>query len=229
MNLVPSSMQQEGAKICRIQLADMYLRMKERVIQAGFAWEIDWQSNRSLAQLTESEFLAESAWVILCSGMREGVIRRHYGMISQTFLDWVSADAIAARRAVCEEQALRVFKHRAKIKAIGSLCEKVSKCGFPQVLRCIELDDVTFLQSFDFIEPITSLHLAKNIGLDVVKPDRHLVRMAAAAGCSGPEQLCSSIADIIGDSISVIDLVLWRYATLDSHYSALLQLNSCRS
>ena len=225
MNLNPKSTQHQEIDTCQLHLADTYLRIKERVIQAGFAQEIDWQSNRSLARLTESEFLAESAWVILCSGMRETVIRQRYETISQAFLNWTSADAIVARRAACEEQALRVFRHRGKIMAIGSLCEKVSKYSFRQILRRIELEGAVYLQGLDFIGPITSLHLAKNIGVDIVKPDRHLVRMASAAGCSCPEQLCRCIADVIGDSVSVVDLVLWRYATFTPHYDTHLRLD----
>ncbi len=212
------------AETRRMHLADTYLQIKEQVIRSGFAWEIDWQNTRSLQQLTENELLAESAWVILCSGMREGVVRQRYGAISDAFLNWVSADAIAERRAACEEQALRVFKHRAKIRAIGSLCEKVSKYTFDQVLQRIEQSGVAFLRSFDFIGPVTSLHLAKNIGLDVVKPDRHLIRMATAYR-SSPDGLCKAIAEITGDKLSAVDLVLWRYATLDPNYLDLFDPN----
>jgi hypothetical protein len=74
---------------------------------------------------------------------------------------------------------------------------------------------IDYLQTFDFIGPVTAFHLAKNIGLDVVKPDRHLLRLAAAAGCNHPSELCGAIAEVTGDKVSVINLILWRYATLD--------------
>lgn len=79
-----------------------------------------------------------------------------------------------------------------------------------------------FLQTFDFIGPVTSFHLAKNLGLEVVKLDCHLVRMASVARCSCPEELCRITAEITGDKLSVVDLVLWRYATLDPSWDALL-------
>ena len=222
MSQVHRSMQHREAAARQMHLADTYLRMKDQVIQAGFAWEIDWQNTRSLDHLSEYEFLAESAWVILCSGMRETVVRKCYEAISQAFLDWVSADAVVARRAACEEQALQVFRHRGKIRAVGSVCETVSKCGFRPILQRIKRDGVAFLQTFDFIGPVTSLHLAKNIGLDVVKPDRHLMRMATVS-CVSPQELCEMIAEVTGDKLSAIDLVLWRYATLDSDYLNLIQ------
>jgi hypothetical protein len=78
----------------------------------------------------------------------------------------------------------------------------------------IRNEGIDFLQTLDFVGPITKYHLAKNIGLDVVKPDRHLMRLAKAAKFPSPTDLCQSIADVTGDKISVIDLVLWRYSTL---------------
>ncbi len=64
----------------------------------------------------------------------------------------------------------------------------------------------------------TSFHLAKNIGLNVAKPDRHLVRMSSALGFESVNILCSEISNLIEENISLIDLVLWRYATLDKNY-----------
>ena len=196
--------------------------MREHVTQAGFAGEIDWQDSRSLSQLTESEFLAQGAWVILSSGMRESVIRRCYEGVSRAFLHWASAGAIAERRVECEEKALQVFNHLAKVRAIGSMCKRVCDISFPTVLQKIQTEDVSFLRTFDFVGPVTSFHLAKNLGLDVVKPDRHLIRMASAARCSCPEELCKTIAEITGDKLAVVDLILWRYATIASDYDALL-------
>lgn len=216
--LTLSFMDRTEKRICRNRLASVYLSMRQRLVDAGFAPEIDWQDSRSLVQLTESQFLAEGAWVILSSGMRERVVRKYFPSVSEAFIDWISADVIAAQRSVCEEQALKTFNHLAKIKAIGSLCERLSKCGFRKMLRSIELGGVDFLQSFDFIGPITSFHFAKNLGVDVVKPDRHLARIAAAANYSCPEDLCKAIEEITGDRLATIDIVLWRYATLDPDY-----------
>jgi hypothetical protein len=78
----------------------------------------------------------------------------------------------------------------------------------------VRAQGVDFLQTLDFVGPVTKYHLAKNIGLDGVKPDRHLVRLAKAARFQSPNDLCQAIANITGDKLSVIDLVLWRYLTL---------------
>jgi hypothetical protein len=205
-------------------LASIYLTMKEVVIRSGYSWEIDWQEERHLSRLTEREFLAEGAWVILSSGMRESVVARHFPRVSKAFKDWASAQVVAMNRRECEQQALQAFNNPSKIEAIASLCERVNSRGFERILEEVYIGGVSYLMTFNHIGPVTSFHLAKNIGLDVVKPDRHLTRMAAAAGYSSPEELCQNIAKITGEKISVIDIVLWRYATLDHQYGFLFKI-----
>ena len=60
--------------------------------------------------------------------------------------------------------------------------------------------------------------MAKNIGIQVAKPDRHLVRMAKAAGYSDVQLFCRTISQLSGDSIPVVDIVLWRFATIEKDY-----------
>ena len=51
-----------------------------------------------------------------------------------------------------------------------------------------------------------------------VKPDRHLCRVAQAAGYSSPAAMCETIALDTGDRLAIVDLVIWRYATLTKSY-----------
>lgn len=200
-------------------LLDMYLTAKEAVVARGFAWEIDWQAERSLDRVDESEFLRESAWTVLSAGFREAVVRRLFVPVCDAFLGMHSAAVIQANRARCRRAALRVFNHRGKVNAILDIASIVDEMGFDRVRRQIEQEEVRFLQSLPYIGSITAFHLAKNLGLPVVKPDRHLQRIAAAAGFSSPLELCQTISDHLGEPVQVVDVVLWRYATLFSDYA----------
>jgi len=206
-------------------VVESYLTARETVIRSGYAAEIDWQESRCITSLTESEFIKEAAWVVLSSGMREAVIQRVFWKISPLFLNWISAKAIAQNRRVCEANALKIFNNPRKICAIGSICEKVAQIGFERFKLIIQAKGVDFLQELDYIGPITKFHLAKNIGLDVVKPDRHLVRLAKATNFGDPKDLCQTISDITGDRVSVIDIVLWRFATLNPRYPTFFHQN----
>jgi len=195
-----------------------YLLAKATVVEAGFAEEICWQASIKTQIFSEPVFLRESAWVILSSGMRESVIRAKFPMICHAFHDWNSANCIWADRANCLRDAACIFRHQGKLAAILNVVEFVAKYGIETVRSEVATAGVEFLQSFPYLGPATSLHLAKNLGLDIAKPDRHLLRFAEALGFSDVQNLCKVIADEVGDSIAVVDLVLWRFATLRPDY-----------
>lgn len=84
--------------------------------------------------------------------------------------------------------------------------------GFAQVKANIIADPIKELQIFSFIGPITSWHLAKNLGLQIAKPDRHLIKFASRVGYGEDVQgLCTNIANVSGEPVNVVDLILWRY------------------
>ena len=90
----------------RMKLASSYLTMKEHVVRMGYSREIDWQDARSLSLLSEREFLAEGAWVILSSGMRERVVARCYPLVSDAFEHWSLAEVFAKYCSDCEKWAI---------------------------------------------------------------------------------------------------------------------------
>ena len=201
-------------------LLDVYLTAKEAVVARGFAWEIDWQAERRLDRIDESEFLRESAWTVLSAGFRETVVRRLFAPICDAFLGLKSAAVIQTNRVGCRRAALRVFNNHRKIDAIVDIACVVADSGFEVIRRRIQEEDVRFLQTLPYIGSITAFHLAKNLGLPVVKPDRHLQRIAKAAGFGSPRELCELISECVGEPVQVVDIVLWRYATLFSDYVA---------
>ncbi len=200
------------------ELSEVFLRSRQFVIDCGYSDEIEWQRNLKFESLTESIFLSESAWVILNSGMRESVVRGKFKELSEVFFNWESAERIHKNIEPCRVKALGIFNHKGKISAILSISRIVSDGGFESIKNKIEIRRIDFLVTLPFIGPITSYHLAKNIGMDVVKPDRHLVRIADVAGFDSPDELCGRISECTGEYVAVIDVVLWRYATLRKDY-----------
>jgi hypothetical protein len=211
-------------RIATEKLVSAYIKAKLRVLASGFGSEIIWQKTVRIEELTESDFLRECAWVILSSGMRESVIREKFPSIGEAFFDWASAQRIMLHRDHCIRSALVCFGNERKIEAIAQSAQIIYEKGFDAIRQEIVYDPIAALRQFPFIGPTTSFHLAKNIGLSVAKPDRHLLRFAALAGFEQPADLCRSIAEYIGDPVSVVDIVLWRFATLHPNYlTAFLQ------
>ena len=202
----------------RLRLVEWYLLAKQSVLNRGFGAEIEWQDSLVVDELSEPTFLRESAWVVLSSGMRESVVRKKFPQISAAFFEWRSAKDIVERSRSCQRKALRCFGHEAKIKAISKIAESVFQQGFDAIRTGILIDGTEYLVQFPYIGPATKYHLAKNIGLQAVKPDRHLLRIANKAGYNSPYSLCAEISTAVGDKISVVDLVIWRYAVLNKDY-----------
>jgi hypothetical protein len=196
------------------RLAHSYLDAKQLVISAGYAHEIDWQEDVSFDDLTEARFLHEFTWVVFSSGFRESVLRGKYAALVKAFCGLTGAADVVRNRRDCRRSALRVFGHHGKVTAVLSVCNLIGSEGFDSFRHQIEMGGVEFIDRLPFMGPATSYHLAKNIGLDVVKPDRHLVRIASASGFECPKDFCESINAVVGDALSVIDIVIWRYATL---------------
>lgn len=205
-------------------LAHLYLDAKLQVIGAGFASEIDWYAEgRARDRTTESELLTEVAWVIFNSGMRESVVRRLFPRLAQAFLGFESAQLIADNAEACRDRACLVFNHRIKANAVIEFSRRTAEMGYVVLLERLKYEGVAFLESFPFMGPATSRHLGKNLGLDIAKPDRHLVRIAIAAGFGNPQELCECISRWTGDDIAQIDVVLWRFATINGRYEEMFR------
>jgi hypothetical protein len=163
---------------------------------------------------TESDLLREIAWVILCSGFRERVVRRLFWKISLCFFDWSSAAAIKSNAAICVATALDVFRSKPKIAAIAESAVLIEARGFESVYRDIIKGPIGTLQRFPFIGEITAFHLAKNLGFDVPKPDRHLQRLSIQHGYTSVQEFCAAISKASGDSVRNIDTLLWRVSEM---------------
>ena len=207
-----------SATIDSENLASIYMDLKEFVIRAGYEHEIDWQSDLNIEYITETDFLREAAWVVLSAGFRESAVRKCFQGVSKAFLHWCSAKRIHVCRKRCQNRAISVFGNRRKIEAITEIVKRVADDDIECIKMRIKSRGVEYLQELPYIGPVTSHHLAKNLGLHVVKPDRHLVRMAHITGHNSPLEMCAKVARTVGDSLAVVDLVFWRYATLNRDY-----------
>jgi len=200
-------------KICHA-----YFFAKQYIIKRGYSNEIDWQEQISYDCINEQKFLHEITWVILASGMSDKVVRKIFPLIKQIMFDFQSPKLIYQKRKICYSKAIKIINHPGKVNAIIYVAEYLHKNSFEFVKNKIQNDRIEFIQTFPFMGKSTAFHLAKNIGLDVAKPDRHLVRISNVLGFNSPNELCTKISYLLHEKISLIDLVLWRYATLDKDY-----------
>lgn len=195
-----------------------YFAAKDVVVSSGYHHEIIWQDKISLNNMSLKEFFSEYVWVVLSSGMKETVVRKKFYELSVLFGFWSDPFIICQTSERYRKEALLIFNNPGKIKAIFWMADFLTRNSIQGELDLIKEQGVEYLQSYPFLGPATSYHFAKNIGVLVSKPDRHLVRISDFLGYSSPHLLCKQISSILGEKESIVDLILWRYATLKKNY-----------
>lgn len=177
----------------------------------GYNGEVDWQTSVSKTSIHESQFLREYAWVVMNCGFRESVVDKLFDYFSLCFCDWESAALISENASACVIAAKVVFNNTRKLNAIVYTCDRITKIGFGNLKDELINAPLIHLRKFPFIGDITARHLAKNLGWDYCKPDRHLVRLAHTFVYESVDHMCSDIVRKVGDPIGVVDLILWRF------------------
>jgi hypothetical protein len=205
-------------RINDISVVRAYLVAKRFLYETGYFDEIEWQYGVNISQITEKYFLGEYAWVVLNTGMKEKVIRKIYPYISSAFFHWKSVKKIMRYSNQCKKDALEYFNNKKKIDAIIETSKYIYDKKFSIFLNEIKDNNIDYLRQLPYIGPVTSYHLAKNIGFSVSKPDRHLVRLAENLCYNSVGDMCKTICFFTDEPENVVDIVLWRYATLKNDF-----------
>lgn len=184
-----------------ISLTD-FRRIVEQLRAAGYADDdIAWAEGLTPPASAEA-FAREAIFVICNSGMKFTIAQQIFERCCGALRDGTPVAG--------------VFGHPGKAAAIERLwAERDALFDAYQAAD----DKLAFLADLPWIGGITKFHLAKNFGLDVVKPDVHLARLSAVHGVS-PQDLCAAIARETGYRIATVDTLLWRACAtdvIDSH------------
>lgn len=173
----------------------LFWELRQKIINAGYGEEIIWQESVTEPD-TADEFMWQYIWVVISAGMKNQIAR----IIEQRIVE-----------AYNNEQPIEsVFRHKGKVVAIKNMIANHDDI-FDDYLKTD--NRLGFLKSLPYIGDITKYHLAKNLGEDIAKPDRHLVRIATKYK-ETPQTLCERLARETGYRIATIDLILWRAGNL---------------
>jgi hypothetical protein len=197
------SMTEEEKQTCPPAVISFFDFALLYIIDKGYQHEIDWSQNVKWENQTPASFIREYVWVVLCSGFKEQYARP----IEKRFWSDIEAG---------KPDPFAIIKHPAKKKAIVSMMSNLM-LHFT-VLKGIASHDerLTYLRSLPYMGgEALGYQLGRNLGLDLVKPDRWLIRAATRWDYSTPYELCKAIQDWRPEMrIGTIDMVLWRYANL---------------
>lgn len=180
------------ARTVRPHLTLAQFREIEAVLRArGYGETITWSEN-VIPPADARAFAREAIYVICNSGMNFKTANGIY---------WRCVRALRRGQSSSEE-----FGHKGKTKAIDHIWRhrQILFAGF----RIAE-NKVAYCHTLPFIGQITKYHLAKNLGVDTIKPDVHLMRLAVRERGSAIA-LCERLAFLTGYKLSTIDSILWR-------------------
>jgi len=167
-----------------------YTFAKKVCISEGFKEEIDMVESRTLDKISEKDFFREYVFVVCNSGMKNKIATKIFKKYFEIGLDAIN--------------------HPGKKAAISQL-EIYYKEWF-NILQSMKTDKdrLGLMNILPFIGNITKYHLARNLGIDCAKPDRHLQRIANHFKYNDVQTMCSYISNETGDRIGTVDVVLWR-------------------
>lgn len=172
-----------------------YLGLKDQVRLHNYGRDIDWA--QSLKPVSDPfDFWAEYSWVVINSGMKNQIAEQIWKKVRPVVMNGGSAGS--------------VFGHKGKCAAIDYVWKNRRRL-LVRYHRVPNTDKLEWIGELPWIGEITKWHLAKNLGFDCAKPDRHLVRIA---GEEGTHALCARLAEESGDRIATVDVVIWRAANL---------------
>lgn len=185
-----------------------YQRAKNHIFNSEYIKEYEWCLKREpFENCTPETFFFEYVYVVLNAGMKEQIVRKIY----ENF---------------CKDLDINVIGHIGKRKAVDTAIGNY-KMWFGS-LQLLPTDEarIEYLKELPWIGNITKFHLSRNIGIDCIKPDRHMVRLADKFGFETPLDMCLEIQRYTKERLGVIDVILWRYSNIKG--SKIIKEDSCQ-
>lgn len=186
-------------------ITELFLKAEDAVHRAGYSEEIQYFDNlHPFEEQRPCGFVYEYIYVILNSGISAKSAKKIYDRV------------IKAMETDPENWTNEIPNVPWKKNAI---CRAVAdgRDWFELVKAAAPEERIKIIRTFPGLGgDALGYHLARNMGIDTVKPDRHLKRLAKRFDYQNPMEMCLDIqADFTKKlKIGTIDYILWRYCTL---------------
>ncbi len=200
-----------GTRSCYLALWNAAVKSCMEYDAEAFKENLDWfRYLPAPGQISDEEFYLEYCFVVLHPGVSTVVAHSVWDRI-RPILDQPLPRIVRNEKRV-RTQLLRMYRNERKVGymldtarylvANPGVGRRLERMGREQALK--------YLQTLPGIGKVTRYHLARNIGFDVVKPDRHLTRLAEVLGTT-PNELCCVVAEETGERVGVVDYVFYQW------------------
>jgi len=195
-------------------LTEMFKSALSRVVDRGWAFEVDHFRQLKFDQVDGSFFFQEYAHCVYASGFKWAYVNMYWPELTQAYRDWDYMEVCKYAPEV-RVRALEIINYPKKVDAILSCASRLKSRGWEDFKHWLETMDLLVTPGkLGYIGPATRYHLARNIGADVAKPDRYMLDLANEYGYprtdAGVQALAKRISQLSGERVGVVDVVLWR-------------------
>lgn len=172
---------------------DAYPQIRQAIVQIPDAAElINWVEH--LRRPAEAnEFAFRIAFVIMVSGFRYCICKR--------ISEFVKAALVSG------QPVFNAFRHPGKAAAIQLIYNDRQRL-FEEFGTVPDERIPNWCETLPWVGPVTKYQAARDLGMNVAKPDRHMLRLGASIG-ETVQVICEHVAESSGDRIATVDLVLW--------------------
>jgi hypothetical protein len=177
---------------------------KTAIIAEGYEDEIKYVQNRFFKDIAVDEFAEEATFVLLISsGLKEQVARKNYDAFMNCKNNRPSEDPYPLIHNRRQREAIRnIWTNKA------SILQQIKD-------QPTDADKIEFLNTLPQIGKIMKYHFARNLGIDTIKPDLWMDRLAEIFDFKNPFEMCEAIRKQRPElRIGTIDVILWRYCNL---------------
>ncbi len=203
-----------------------YYDVALREVEGGSAkWFLDWV--RKLRRPTEADvpfFLSEYTFIVSAAGFRESTVGKRFKALRAALADfdpdrlrgWTFA---AIETAYMENMLRNHAKARAVAKTLTTYSLRPSRVH-ELLVRLETTKDPDVLKELPYIGDALKYHFSRNLGLDVAKPDVHMLRLAPRFGFSadaaGVQAMCEYVGSRRNERVGAVDYVLWYLAKVEA-------------
>ena len=203
------------------QLIDLYVSCIQEVLMRGWADEVRENRERpTINTVDRAKFLHECAYCVFVANFAEKTIRERWPALTRAFRSW-DCEEISKHKEEVRDEAMQVFGNEQKVTATLKCAERLSGNKWEEFKDTLIHRDLS--EQLEFLDnelpgigKAAKYQLAGAIGIDVAKPDVHLLRLAQQYGHlateEGVQQFANRIAKLVGERVKVVDYVLWRYS-----------------
>ena len=185
-------------------------RRSEEFIKKNFPEDLEWSKKVSEnVDWDQRKFIQEYVFAVYVSGFRYSVVQKKMYDFQKVFYDWNLEEILKNEKEV-KIEARKLINNRNKINSIIRGLKMLDELDFDSFKSKVMMS-IDMLTMFPYVGKVIKFQLARNLGFDVAKPDKHIVRIAEKYNLD-PIEMCEMISRATGYKVHTVDSILWRYA-----------------